>query len=168
MNAVTTFTDALKEWLAKNGFGNLNLVWDEDFAYGLANNTLYVGITLPPEITEYFEEFLVENGCEYSGLVAPAYALLHELGHSQTIYQFSFEELVMFKFFKEDDDDTLTDREFMFHYWNVEDEWVANEWAINFINNNADAICELHNIYCDYWNAVLHCICSDKTQKGQS
>jgi len=156
MDAIEKFKADIQDWLVKNGFENIDLAWNDDYAYGIDSRTIYVGVQAFPEISEWFEEFLVENGCQYSDILDPVKCFLHELGHHETIYQFDNTQLSWFEFFKNFDDDSLDDKEFLWHYWQVKDEWAANKWAIDFINTNINAVCDLIDIYCDDWNDIVH------------
>ena len=156
MDAIMKFKTDLEGWLTKHGFEKLGFVWDEDYAYGIDSHTIRIGVQAFPEISQWFEEFLVKNGCHYSDILDPVKCFLHELGHHETIYQFTDTELEWFNFFKTYDDDSLDEREFLEYYWRVKDEWAANKWAIDFINNNIDAVCELINIYCNDWNEIVY------------
>lgn len=155
MNAITKFKTDLQNWLVKNGFEKIDFVWDEDFAYGIDSHEIHIGVQAFPEISEWFEEFLVnEVGCNYTDILDPVKCFLHELGHHETVYQFTNNELAWFNFFKTTDEEEAETKDFLWTYWRVKDEWAANKWAVDFINEHIDAVCDLIDIYCNDWNNI--------------
>lgn len=93
------FEYKLQEWLKENGF-ECAIQFGDDFAYDRESNVLQVGCVGYPIVCRWFEQFLYEYGLEYKGIYDPVLALLHELGHSMTLDQFSERELRLFDFSK--------------------------------------------------------------------
>lgn len=146
------FEYKLQEWLKENGF-ECAIQFGDDFAYDRESNVLQVGCVGYPIVCRWFEQFLYEYGLEYKGIYDPVLALLHELGHTMTLDQFSEEELRLFDFTKFLlEDERMTNSDKMFQYWSILDEFSANLWEIEFINTNIDCVCELCEIYRLYWN----------------
>lgn len=141
----------IHNWLAKNGFNNIDLTTSLDFAYNITNNTIVIGTEKYPTVGRYFEQFLYEYGLEYSGIFDSVLAFLHELGHVYTIPAFSNAELMLYQIAKnftaEDFTNMETEQEKFNYYWELPDEFAANMWVINFVNNNIEAVEELCNIW---------------------
>lgn len=151
---MTNFEIKLHKWLKENNF-TCDVQFDDDFGYDMQKNILYIGMYGYPEVSRWFEQFLYEYGMEYTGIYDPVLCLLHELGHTRTIYNFSEKELQFFNFMKVmTEDERMENAEVMFQYWEMPDEFAANIWAINFINDYINKVAELCEIYRLYWNEV--------------
>ena len=149
---MSNFERMLREWLEKNGF-NCELKYADEFAYDRAENCLHIGIgEIPDDVQKCFEQFLYEYGMEYIGFCAPMLALLHEIGHSKTVMCFDDEELLGFMFAKFFIDSDMDPFDANIAYWEIPDEFSANMWLIDFVNNHFDevgALCEIFNLYWD-------------------
>jgi len=157
MTAVETFKNDIQNWLHKNGFNDLMLGFAKDFAYALFENNktgIVIGVKGYPEIGRYFEQFLYEYGLEYSGILDPVLCFCHELGHHITFKFFTKEEKALFELSKQFDHGE-SDQEWLNKYWEIPDEFAANIWAINFINNHIEAVEELCSIYIKDWPAIF-------------
>jgi hypothetical protein len=152
MTAIDKFRTDLENWFEKNNLDKLGFVWDEDYAYDRKDKVIHIGVAEVPGIGAWFEEFLIECGCKYQGILEQAASFLHELGHHYTLHMFSEEELMMYKLIKSYDDDALTDKDFLWLYWKTADEFAANMWEVGFINNHPDAVQDLIDIYFEDWN----------------
>lgn len=151
---MTRFEIAMRNWLKENGFTS-DIAFRDDFAYDRIDDIIYIGTVGYSTIGRWFEQFLYEYGLEYTGIFDPVLALIHEIGHSQTLQNYNDYELTCYKIAKEFIDEPMEDQEGMNKYWLIEDEFVANLWAINYINNNTEAVEELCNIYIKYWNEYV-------------
>lgn len=154
-----SFKSEVIQWLCDNGFSSLGVEMDSDFCYSTGEDTdfnyveecvINVGTDRFDEIDKWFEQFLYEYGLEWMdlGRVLP---FIHELGHYNTIYNFSnLERLAMYysKFRIFSDEDTTMEE--MFKYWEMPDEFAANIWAVNFINKNISEVERLVNIFLKY------------------
>ena len=138
----------IKKWLEKYNF-DVNLDYDDDFAYDIEQNTIIIGLEEYPLANKYFQQFLYEYGLKYLDIDDDILSFLHELGHMVTLKSFSQTELKLFRFMKESDENDKDSQKKYYHYWSVPDEFAANIWAINFINAHIDAIGEL----CEAWGA---------------
>ena len=149
------FEYKLQEWLKENGF-ECAIQFGDNFAYDRESNVLQVGCIGYPTVCRWFEQFLYEYGLDYTGIYDPVLALLHELGHSMTLDQFSEKELRLFDFSKFLlEDERMTNSDKMFQYWSIPDEFSANLWEIEFINNCIDRVCDLCDIYYNYWEDFI-------------
>lgn len=154
-----SFESEVVQWLCDNGFSSLGVELDSDFCYSTGEDTdlnyvdecvINVGTDRFDEIDKWFEQFLYEYGLEWMdlGRVLP---FIHELGHYNTIYSFSNAERLAMYYSKFDifsDEDTTMEE--MFKYWETPDEFAANVWAINFINENISEVERLVNIFLKY------------------
>ena len=133
---------ALRKWLHDNEI-NCDIDFDDDFCYDAAANKVTIGKKYNSDVRVLFEQFLYEYGMEYVGFDFYTLGFLHEIGHIFSYSNFSFIELVycsMDKLFIDGSDDA-------FCYWEIDDEFAANVWAINFINEHIEAVEKLINIF---------------------
>ena len=156
MTAVEKFKTDLANWFEKYGFGKLDITFDRDFALNVHeyHPILVIGVQSYPEVSRYFEQFLYEYGLEYIGIFDPVLAFLHELGHRMTLDTFSETELKLFQITKEFSHEE-SEYDWYNSYWHIPDEFAANIWEINFINNFPEAAEELCMIYMNNWNEIF-------------
>ena len=147
------FEEKINEWMIRNGFGDLEVIDDDEFMFEIDSKIIYFGVVSNSE-GRWFEQFLHEYGLKYSGIPDEILALMHEIGHSRTIDYFDQTDL---------DEDYAAKNviffmdsscEQMHTYWNLPMEFAANMWAVDFINNHIDAINELCAIYKKYYEEV--------------
>ena len=147
----------IMSWLGENGFDVVeNIEIGADYLYNINTHSIIVGINHHENIGKWYEEFLVNHGCEYVDIPEYVLCFLHELGHSQTIYRFSETDLKwcsLMKGFTHDVEDYKTS---VFEYWNVADELAANEWAVKFINENTEQVIALWKIFDKYWETICN------------
>lgn len=169
MTAVEKFKTDLANWFNKNGFEDIGLCFGEDFAYVILDNGEFgvqVGIQAYPEVGRYFEQFLYEYGLEYTGIYDPVLCLLHELGHNQTINYFDGNEQFLCELAKQFCH-SENEHDWYNEYWETPDEFAANIWAINFINNHIEAVEELCDIYANDWPAIFEETTMEKLLKEE-
>ena len=146
------FKNAIMEWLTENGLTNVKSVkFTDDFRYDLDTHIVKFGMWSLYEIGDWFEEYLCEHGCKYVDIPKPILAFLHEVGHSETIDNFSNEEIAWCHILKKTTTDKDTYKETAYRYWSIPDEAFANEWVVNFINTHIEAIMDLYTIYEYYY-----------------
>ena len=152
MTAVEKFHNDILNWLQKNGFEKLGICFNEDFAYIIDDNNIaiQIGVQSYPEVSRYFEQFLYQYGMEYTGIYDPVLCFIHELGHSQTIQYFNAQEQLLCELTKQFNHST-NEQDWYNEYWEIPDEFAANIWAVNFINNHIEAVEELCDIYAQDW-----------------
>ena len=157
MTAVEKFKADLANWFNKNGFGNIDLCFGEDFMYIIFDDDSFgvqIGVQAYPEEGRYFEQFLYEYGLDYVGIFDPVLSLIHELGHSQTIQYFNAQEQLLCELAKQFNHST-NEQDCYNEYWEIPDEFAANMWAIKFINKHIEAVKELCDIYANDWSAIF-------------
>ena len=76
--------------------------------------------------------------------------MLHECGHVNTINQFSDSEIFLFDLGKQFDHGE-SDQEWLNRYWLIPDEFAANMWVVDFINNHIEAVEDLCNTFSSAW-----------------
>ena len=113
-----------------------------------------MGINSHENIGAWYEAFLVNLGCEYTDIPEYILCFLHELGHSQTIYDFSDQDLKWCRLMKDFTHDIEDYHESVNKYWNVADELAANKWAVEFINNHVDQVIALWKIFDKNWETI--------------
>lgn len=154
MTAENRFKNALINWLCKNHMPNIDIGFDYDFGYAvdddLGIHMINIGVEANEDAGCYFEQFLYEYGCEYCGIPYPILCMLHECGHVNTINQFSDSELFLFDLTKQFDHGE-SKQEWFNRYWSIPDEFAANMWVVNFINNNIEAVEDLCNTFISAW-----------------
>ena len=152
--AMSEFEVRLRAWLENQGF-DCDIMFDDDFGYDWFENKLHVGTVTYPTTGRWFEQFLCEYGLEWFGILDPVLALIHELGHYATHESYSEEELYLFQAIKMfGTEDRMEEMNSMFKYWEVNDEFAANMWAIDYINWNIEVVQELIDIYFESWKTV--------------
>ena len=100
MVIVNKFGTCVADWLYDNGFVDASISFDHDFSYNILEKCINIGTTSYPIVSKWFEEFLQKLGCEWHNIPEPVLCFLHELGHYNTISDFSEDELVFFQFRK--------------------------------------------------------------------
>lgn len=150
------FQNKLKDWLNENGFSEVKEIQlGPEFAYDINKQSIIIGLTDDHLVGEWFEEFLSSYGCKYSDIPYTILAFLHELGHNQTVNQFTSDELIYCALVKTTHKikDLNNLKEYLFEYWCVPDEFAANKWLINFVNTHVVAIANLWtNVFEPFWN----------------
>lgn len=151
------FKSNLINWLCANHMPNIDIDFDYDFGYLVDDDfgihIINIGVEANDEVGSYFEQFLYEYGCEYCGIPYPILCMLHECGHIMTLNRFSETELGLFQFAKQFDHGE-TDQEWLNKYWMVPDEFAANMWVVNFINNHIEEVEDLCNTFIHGWIAL--------------
>ena len=150
------FKDALINWLCEHNFANIDIDFELDFGYTYDDITscINIGVENIGVVSNYFEQFMYEYGLEYIGIPAPVMCFLHELGHYNTIYSFSSEELWWYAISKEFSHG-MSEHDEYFRYWSLPDEFAANMWEINYINSHIEDVEELCNIFCKAWSELI-------------
>lgn len=154
MTAENRFKSALINWLCQNHMPNIDIDFKYDFGYvmddELGIHKINIGVAANDNACCYFEQFLYEYGCEYCGIPYPILAFLHECGHVNTVSQFTDIELKFFELMKQFNDEE--DEQIWFNeYWQVPDEFAANMWVVDFINNHIDIIENLCDTFINAW-----------------
>ncbi len=154
--AVSALTEKLLQWMEENGFESIDLTIDNDFYYDVTYNYIALGLKTEAVVGYWITDFFLSLGNQWEGIDGPIYCFLHELGHSQTLKNFTQKEretahrsAFMFMFLEPNKENT-------FLYWNGQIELAANKWAVDFLNTaNQDVIMSLVTIFDKYWNEAL-------------
>lgn len=101
-----------------------------EFAYYYAESLIVVD---PTDNDDTFLAFARANGLD-TRVGSFVISFFHELGHNETIDDVE-EEF-------EGDKDTLTTEE----YFNLEEEWLATEWAIDYCNSHIDIVEQIQTL----------------------
>lgn len=134
-----TLNNNLNNWIQKYlHFNGLKFRYKKESAYDYGNNIIYIGKNDKPIHTD-FRQFIYEYNC-HENASNQTLTFLHELGHVLTNCYFNDIEMIILCFEKESVDNA-------FDYWHIDDEFEANMFVINFMNNNPEAIRELDNIF---------------------
>ena len=156
MEARQAFRDEIFKWFTDNGISEVSgLAIAGNFAYEVDNQVIRIGLLEYEEVGSWFKEFLTEHGCQYVDLPTPVLSFLHEVGHSQTLKWFSDHDLDICSMYKIKAREIDGWKASIMKYWTAADEFAANRWVVNFLNNHLDAACELWNIFSTYWNKLL-------------
>lgn len=151
----------LYHWLAVNildvsaSFDPMPTIYiDREFSYDQLDCSITLGWDLRREdLPEAFNNWLLQHGLIWGNLPYPMLAFLHEVGHYKTVDCISLTDLHHTWFIK--GILAYRDNKDMDLYWNTPDEYSANMWLINFANNHEEAINELGDIFCNYWNDAI-------------
>ena len=143
------FEEKINDWMIRNGFGDIEVMDDDEFMFEIEEKVIHFGIVSNSE-GRWFEQFLHEYGLKFSGIADEVLAFLHEIGHSRTMDYFTEADL---------EEDCLAKNVIFFMdsscaqmhaYWDLPMEFAANMWAVDFINSHIDAVNELCAIYKEY------------------
>lgn len=132
----------LNIWIQKYfSFNGLKFRYNNTSAYDYKNNIIYLGKKDKP-IHNDFRQFLYEYGCnkDLTNYNNNTLVFLHELSHCLTSGNYDDLEQIIFKFQKESVHNA-------FDYWHILDEFEANMFVVNFMNNNPEAVKELDMIF---------------------
>lgn len=158
---IEDFKGGIMNWLRKYNFNTVDHIeFHLNSSYHIDEHVIRIGVYAQEESAEWFVDFLSERGLEWEGIPHPILQFLHELGHNQTVYDFSDVELLTYSFLKQgiQDDDP---HQAAIEYWSLGDELAANLWAIDFINNSSEALIELCELFVDAWNELVDDICDE-------
>ena len=151
------FKNGIMDWLKKNKIEDnvSELIFNDTFYFDWANNTVAIGVNDLEDAGKWFEEFLIDRGMEWTGILSPVLGLLHEVGHSKTVYTFDETRRFMCRVLKDLLGPTNESKDASFDYWNIEDEAAANDWVISFVNEHIAAVEELCQYFIDNWEDSL-------------
>lgn len=133
----------------------LKITFGDSFAFFYATDTItYHPFNNEPESAEALAKH-IESTRNFD--IRPhffMYSLLHEIGHSFTMDNLESEDLDNELYVRElihlVSQDNTTDADEM--YFNLESEMLANDWAVNFIQNNVPYCVKLENRLQKYLN----------------
>ena len=146
------FRNGVMDWLHKYGFTDIvSVSYNLYSSFNMDEHEIRIGTEALHGVDKWFEEFLVERGLEWENIPSPVLQFLHELGHSQTVYEYTDDELMMFHLVKEFTGETDACKESAMQYWKVADELAANNWLVDFANREIDAMKELCQWFIDNW-----------------
>ena len=156
MKLVDTFNRVLSIWFAKHGITNLHFVEGEEFCYYPEEKAVQWGMLLNDEQENMFAQFMYEYGLKRE--VNPfVISLLHEVGHYMTLHQFG-DETVMWDTAQKQiisGSDLPATISTHYHYWELDTEFAANMWAIEWIENHPIEFQELHNLCEEHCNRIF-------------
>ena len=134
---------ALNHWLKKYGFDARVRGVDTDF-FWYHDNTITYTFFFPCDAVETWGQLLEELKCQYDMDVFYS-AFLHEVGHSQTYFDFTEEEIDEYeethRLIQEEPSSFSEDLNVVYSHLPIEYE--ATRWAVNYINTYPERIKEL-------------------------
>jgi len=134
-----TLNNDLNNWVQKYlHFNGLIFLYNKESGYGWQEQIIYIGKKDKPTHND-FRQFLHEYGCDVNATNS-VLTFLHELGHCLTDSNYDILDQLIFKFQKESVCNA-------FDYWHILDEFEANMFVVNFMNNNPEAVKELEMIF---------------------
>lgn len=143
---------AINKWARKHGF-NTEFIFIKkgDLEFDPNENEILVPRKYVSDFDGSFMKFLRGLGLT-SDFDTVTLSLLHELGHAQTLDLFTAKEwrwcaaqkAVWAGLHSE------ADEEYLFGYWNIEDELAANNWAILYTKSFPKKVKELEEIIEQY------------------
>jgi len=133
-------TNVLQKYLEENGFDAV-VECDSDFNYYNSSSTITYALIVAKDSAEWIKEFAISRGLKYDcgDFFLPFF---HELGHHETMFLLEDEEEDYSNSIKKNLSSTKKD---YFIYFNLPDEVMATDWAIDYINNNKDKLQILAN-----------------------
>lgn len=134
----TEITNVLDNYLMENDF-EVTTEIGLDFEYYYAESKIVYSLVTTEKTDRLFKEFAKANGLKVDcGIFLLSF--FHELGHNETIdYIDQKTEKRCSKIKK----GLTTSEKDCIIYFNLEDEKIATDWAINYINNNTEKIKKL-------------------------
>lgn len=113
-----------------------------EFAYFYLTNEISWSLLVTEDADKYFQSFLNEN---FPDITADTFiwSLLHEVGHHETIDDWTPEEQKEFdakKDFIEELYKAKQDKKISYLYFNLPDEYAATCWAAEYIRENPEEI----------------------------
>ena len=144
-------TIQLRNWLNSNEF-SASCWLGREFEYSPDLDCIYVPLHNNMWCDEEFINHLINMGYNPAmALTIETLSFLHELGHAETNEDFDNDEwnfgVTIANMVPLLD---IEPEDMMDAYWNSPCEAAANEWLIDFINNDFDAVKELDNIMKKY------------------
>jgi len=131
----TRIDDLLNRFLADNDF-ECTVFADTDFAYYYASSRISYSFVVSERMDRLFLDFAKRKGLTVDcGIFLLSF--FHELGHNETIDDLEDDEMDYCTDVKETLTDSDADAE---TYFNLIDETLATEWAIDYINNNIEIV----------------------------
>jgi hypothetical protein len=124
--------EKLEKFFNNEGF-DVRVSSNKDFAYEYATSTVYYSFLVPKMGGELHKKYALAHGLEYD-CGSFFLGLLHEVGHHFTLDDLEEdEEEYCMKTKKKLHGESVEDN---FIYFDLPDEKLATEWAINYINKN--------------------------------
>lgn len=113
-----------------------------EFAYFYLTNEISWSLLVTEDADKYFQSFLNKN---FPDITADTFiwSLLHEVGHHETIDDWTEEEQEFFDSEKERIDELYrqsTNKDLSYLYFNLPDEYAATCWAADYIRENPEEI----------------------------
>lgn len=138
----------LQFWLDNLGF-DAKIKIDDYSCYDMSTNTIYLNLN-EEDSSNKFVEYCKSLGLNRK-LVLRILVFLHELGHSQTVWDMNYPRYVIDNFISRIlDTQSLTYKGAGIKrslYQRLKTEKLATKWAIDFINNNSLEIANLETIF---------------------
>ena len=126
--------NAFNTWLEKYGFSVRVYGMSYDFGYYSDEREIVWSVLYDQEVEDMWDAFLDRMGLGYM-LHHFWTSFLHEVGHDETLWMLSAEELA----YCAERAKVCSELE----YFELSREIIATKWAIDFIHNNIEAVREL-------------------------
>ena len=126
--------NAFNAWLEKYGFSVRVYGMSYDFGYYSNEREIVWSVLYDQEVEDMWDAFLDRMGLGYM-LHHFWTSFLHEVGHDETLYLLSAEEIA----YCAERAKVCSNAE----YFELSREIIATKWAIDFIHNNIEAVREL-------------------------
>lgn len=127
---------------------DISIEFETQFTCSITEKHIYIGLL--PLIqgflsNDILEEIYKEKGIIYNDFYI--FGLLHEIGHIETVKYLKYEDLsVELSIYQGQvaklEEKYEYDRDFLNHYIELPLEKSANEWAVNYYNNNTEKVLE--------------------------
>ena len=126
--------------------------FDSDFQYDPTDNTVYFTIIYSERSDRLFKQY-IENKFDFTIPNLFTISLLHEVGHSFTLFDFSEKEMKRMKKEKKAIEKALekndTDEKYS-EYFDLPVEKVATAWAINYYRMNKKRCDDFYQNVCNF------------------
>ena len=142
LRGVKEINDCIEKYIKK---WHLKARLSTDFCYFPSKRVVCWTLLVSEKNDKDFSNFFESLGCKVKADIF-IYSLLHEIGHSQTLFLLSDEEYN----YSHDraDDKTITNEE----YFNLPNEIIATKWAVEYLNDHAE---EVNNFWSELQPKIL-------------
>lgn len=132
---------------------DVDLIEDPDFASAAENQRIFVGEAFDEDFAEVVRAVYKKAGIHFSCSLE-TFALLHELGHIETlkdIHEEDYQDLIYhYEVGKEKAEQADTDFDQFYQYIQLPLEQLANDWATTFIETHPSLVAKLDRTMVQY------------------
>ena len=132
-------TDYLTNWMQKHDF-DCEAMLGSDFEYCIEDDVVIYALVVPQKHDELFQKLAFDLGLRYT-CDNFLLSFFHEIGHYETYYLLEDSEISYCEDVKRElyEHKTFSMKDY-WTYYNLPDEVIATQWAVDFINEHPTEI----------------------------